>query len=126
MIAAASVVVLASEGIRAAPGVLLAALAAAVVPVTSRLPAYEELLSEGRYGLEFEPGDVQTLATHLERVIGDPELRDAFRSERRSCARRCAGPASRTSSRTSTARSSRAATTAAATSVCGADLPRGR
>ena len=35
------------------------ALAAGAVPVTSRLAPYDELLSEGEYGLEFEPGDVE-------------------------------------------------------------------
>jgi hypothetical protein len=37
---------------------------------------YEELLSEGRYGLAFEPGDVETLAAHLTRLICDPGLRE--------------------------------------------------
>ncbi len=77
----ASIAVLASDGIRATPGVLLHALAAGIVPVTSRLPAYEELLSEGRYGLQFEPGDLQTLATQLARVIGDGDLRERLRSD---------------------------------------------
>jgi hypothetical protein len=79
VLSGADVIVLASEGIRTAPGTLLRALAAGVVPVTSRLPAYEELLSEGRYGLEYEPLDVQTLAAHLERLIGQPALRDRLR-----------------------------------------------
>jgi predicted metal-dependent phosphoesterase TrpH/glycosyltransferase involved in cell wall biosynthesis len=81
--ARASMIVLASEGLRLTPGVLLRALAAGIVPVTSRLPAYEELLSEGRYGLEFEPGDVQTLASHLQRLIADPGLRERLRSSAR-------------------------------------------
>jgi glycosyltransferase involved in cell wall biosynthesis len=76
---AADVMVLASEGIRVVPGLLLKALATGIVPVASRLPAYEELLSEGSYGLEFEPLDVQTLASQLTRLISDPELRDALR-----------------------------------------------
>jgi glycosyltransferase involved in cell wall biosynthesis len=76
----ASIIVLASDGIRATPGVLLRALAAGIVPVASRLPAYEELLAEGRYGLAFEPGDVQTLATQLERVISDSGLCAELRS----------------------------------------------
>ena len=70
----ADVLVLASEGIRSQPGTLVRALAAGVVPVASRLPAYEELLAEGEYGLEFEPGDVHTLSSHLTRLISDPEL----------------------------------------------------
>jgi glycosyltransferase involved in cell wall biosynthesis len=74
-IGAAGLVVLASEGVRATPGTLMRALAAKTVPVTSRLPPYEELLSEGRYGLEFEPGDVHTLAAHLERLLTEPDTR---------------------------------------------------
>ena len=71
---------LASEGIRPTPGILLRALANGVVPVASRLPAYEELLSEGDCGLEFEPGDVETLASHLARLISDPEVRERSRA----------------------------------------------
>jgi glycosyltransferase involved in cell wall biosynthesis len=78
-LARAEVIVLASEGIRIVPGLLLRALAAGIVPVTSRLPAYEELLSEGRYGLEFEPLDIQTLATQLTRLVSEPELRRELR-----------------------------------------------
>jgi glycosyltransferase involved in cell wall biosynthesis len=76
----ADAIVLASEGIRIVPGLLLRALAAGIVPVASRLPAYEELLSEGRYGLEFEPLDVQTLALHLSRLISEPGLRRELRA----------------------------------------------
>ena len=78
-LAGADVVVLASEGVRPAPGSLVRALAAGVVPVASRLGAYEELLGQGEYGFEFEPGDVQTLSTHLTRLIAEPELRDSSR-----------------------------------------------
>jgi predicted metal-dependent phosphoesterase TrpH/glycosyltransferase involved in cell wall biosynthesis len=67
------VIVLASEGVHARPATLVRALAAGVVPVTSRLGVYVELLNEGRYGFAFEPGEVQTLTAHLERLIGDPE-----------------------------------------------------
>jgi hypothetical protein len=73
---AADILVLASEGLRPAPDTLGQALALGVVPVTSRLPIYEELLREGRYGLEFEPGDAQTLAEHLTRLIGDTAQRE--------------------------------------------------
>jgi hypothetical protein len=74
-LAGADVVVLASDGVRPMPGTLLRALAAGAAPVASRLPVYDELLADGDYGLEFEPGDAQTLASHLERLISDPELR---------------------------------------------------
>jgi glycosyltransferase involved in cell wall biosynthesis len=80
-IASAEIVVLASEGLRPTPGVLLRALAAGSIPVTSRLPAYEELLADGEYGFEFEPGDVQTLTSHLTALISDPELRGRFRRQ---------------------------------------------
>jgi predicted metal-dependent phosphoesterase TrpH/glycosyltransferase involved in cell wall biosynthesis len=73
---AADILVLASEGLRPAPDTLGQALACGVVPVTSRLPVYEELLREGRYGLEFEPGDAVTLSEHLNRLITDPQQRD--------------------------------------------------
>jgi glycosyltransferase involved in cell wall biosynthesis len=79
-LAEADVLVLASEGLRSAPGTLVRALAAGVVPVASRLGAYEELLGQGEYGFEFEPGDVETLATHLARLIEDPELRLSSRT----------------------------------------------
>ncbi len=78
VLAQADIAVLASEGLRPMPGILVRAVAAGAVPVTSRLPAYEELLSEGRYGLEFEPGDVQTLGAHLSALLGDRELRERW------------------------------------------------
>jgi glycosyltransferase involved in cell wall biosynthesis len=73
VLAEADVAVFASEGLRAMPGTLVRAVAAGAVPVTSRLAPYEEVLSEGRYGLEFEPGDVQTLAAHLGMLVSDPD-----------------------------------------------------
>jgi len=79
-LADAHLVVLASEGLRAAPRVLLDALAAEAVPVASRLPAYEELLADGARGLVFEPGDVDTLGAQLTRLIGDPDLRERLRA----------------------------------------------
>ncbi|MEA2198548.1 MAG: hypothetical protein QOJ25_2599, partial [Solirubrobacteraceae bacterium] len=74
VLAAADIAVLASEGVRPTPGTLVRALAAGAVPVTSRLTPYDELLSEGEYGLEFEPGDAETLSAHLMSLIADPEL----------------------------------------------------
>jgi glycosyltransferase involved in cell wall biosynthesis len=80
-LAAADVLVLASEGLRPAPDTLVNALGAGVVPVAARLPVYEELLGEGEYGLQFEPGDVQTLAEHLTTLIADPEFRGRCRAD---------------------------------------------
>jgi hypothetical protein len=77
----ADVIVLGSEGVHPAPGTLVRALAAGVVPVASRLPVYEELLSEGDYGFEFEPGDVETLASHLARLASDQGLRERARRQ---------------------------------------------
>jgi predicted metal-dependent phosphoesterase TrpH/glycosyltransferase involved in cell wall biosynthesis len=77
----ADVIVLASEGVRPAPGTLVRALAAGVVPVASRLAVYEELLGEGEYGFEFEPGDVETLASHLARLASNPDTRDRARAQ---------------------------------------------
>ena len=74
-LARADVFVLASEGVRVTPGLLLRAIGAGAVPVASRLPAYEELLGEGSYGLEFEPGDAETLGAQLRRLVSDPALR---------------------------------------------------
>jgi predicted metal-dependent phosphoesterase TrpH/glycosyltransferase involved in cell wall biosynthesis len=78
--AGAGVLVLASEGVRATPAVLVRALASGIVPVAPRLPVYEELLGEGVHGLEFEPGDWATLAAHLTRLIKEPGLRAGLRT----------------------------------------------
>jgi hypothetical protein len=75
----ADVLVVASEGLRPVPGTLVRALAAGVLPIASRLGAYEELLGQGEYGFEFEPGDVQTLVSHLRRAIDEPALRERAR-----------------------------------------------
>jgi predicted metal-dependent phosphoesterase TrpH/glycosyltransferase involved in cell wall biosynthesis len=74
LLAGADVVVCASDGAVPAPGLLLDALAAGVVPVTSRLPVYEEVLGEGERGLLFEIGDTDTLAAQLGRLIDDHAL----------------------------------------------------
>jgi glycosyltransferase involved in cell wall biosynthesis len=83
VLAGADVLVLASEGVRPTPGVLVQALVSGIVPVTSRLAVYEELLSEGGYGLEVEPGDSVTLAAHLTRLVEDAELRRELRDAAR-------------------------------------------
>ncbi len=79
-LAEADVVVLASEGLRPLPGILVQAIAGGAVPVASRLAAYEQVLAEGEYGLEFEPGDTETLAAHLSALAGDPALVARYRS----------------------------------------------
>jgi glycosyltransferase involved in cell wall biosynthesis len=70
----ADLVVLASEGANPAPGLALAAIGAGAVPVTSRLPVYEETLAEGDCGLLFDAGDADLLAAQLGRLIADPKL----------------------------------------------------
>jgi hypothetical protein len=73
--ASADIVVAASLGQIAAPGVLLRALGVGAVPVAARIPVYGEVLREGDLGLLFEPGDVDVLAAQLERALRDDGLR---------------------------------------------------
>ena len=80
VLAEADVVVAATFGSVPAPGLLVRALGAGVVPVAARLPAYEEVLGDGELGLLFEPGDVDVLAAQLERIATRP------RPARRACA----------------------------------------
>ncbi len=79
VLAGADLVVAASTGIAPSPGLILRALGAGAVPVVSRLPAYEEVVSDGDAGLVFEPGDVDVLAAQLERAVGDAGLRARLR-----------------------------------------------
>jgi glycosyltransferase involved in cell wall biosynthesis len=75
-LAGADVVVAGSLGAAPAPRLLLDAIAAGAVPVAARLPVYEEALRDGSDGLLFEPGDVETLAAQLGRLIADTDLRE--------------------------------------------------
>ena len=81
VLARSDIVVAASLGIVPAPGLLVRALGAGAVPLASRLPSYEEVVS-GRddVGLLFEPGDVEVLTAQLERLISDPDLRERLRA----------------------------------------------
>ncbi len=74
VLATADIAVFASEGVRAVPGTLVRALGAGAVVVASRLPVYEEVLAEGERGLMFEAGEIETLTTHLQQLLSDPEL----------------------------------------------------
>jgi glycosyltransferase involved in cell wall biosynthesis len=80
VLARADVAVTASLGQAPAPGVIVRALGAGAVPVSSRLPAYEEVLGDGRLGLVFEPGDVEVLAGQLERLARDRGLLERLRA----------------------------------------------
>ena len=81
LLARADVAVLASEGFRTSPGTLVRSIAAGAVPVVSRLPVYEELVGQGERGLAFEPGDAQTLSSHLGRLISEPAVRERLRKQ---------------------------------------------
>ncbi|MFP5361477.1 MAG: PHP domain-containing protein [Thermoleophilia bacterium] len=79
-LAQTDVLVAASDGAVPAPGLLLRALSAGAVPLASRLPAYEEALGAGEYGLLFEPRDVETLAAQLARLATDRALLERLHS----------------------------------------------
>jgi glycosyltransferase involved in cell wall biosynthesis len=79
-LAGADVACLASGGVRAAPGLIRKAFAAAAVPVVSDLELYRELVGEGERGLLFPLGDVMTLTAQLERLCRDPRLREGLRA----------------------------------------------
>jgi glycosyltransferase involved in cell wall biosynthesis len=74
----ADVMVLASAGVSPAPTLLQSAVAAQAAPVASRLPLYEDILEDGERGLLFEPGDVETLAAQLTRLVEQPDLLTRF------------------------------------------------
>jgi len=74
----ADIVVAASAGAAPAPGLLLRAIGAGAVPLASRLPVYEEVVEDGALGPLFEPGDADTLAAQLRRLIDDLALRERF------------------------------------------------
>jgi glycosyltransferase involved in cell wall biosynthesis len=78
---AAEVLVLGSDGVLPTPGVLVRALASGIVPVASSIPVYAELLSDGRRGLQYAPGDAQTLAANLAQLADHPERRASLRAE---------------------------------------------
>ena len=75
----ADVAVFASTGASPSPGLVLRAIAAGAVPLAARLPVYEELLGDGDLGLLFEPGDVETMAAQLARLVADEECRTRLR-----------------------------------------------
>src|SRR4051812_5948306 len=82
LLAAADIVVAASDGTAPAPGLLARARVAGAVPVASRLPVYEEALGDGDAGLLFEPRDTDTLAAQLARLIRDAALRERLAAAR--------------------------------------------
>jgi hypothetical protein len=79
LLARADIVVRCSSGVAPEPGGLVRALAAGCVPVVARVPVYDELVGDGELGLLFEPGDADTLAAQLARLVGDAALRTRLR-----------------------------------------------
>ncbi len=74
VLAGADVAVFASEGVRPTPGMMIRAFGCGAVVVASRLPAYEEILHDGEWGLIYEPGETQTLTAHLARLLSAPAV----------------------------------------------------
>jgi predicted metal-dependent phosphoesterase TrpH/glycosyltransferase involved in cell wall biosynthesis len=77
----ADIAVAASSGVSPAPQHLARAVAAGTVPVAARLPVYEEVLADGERGLLFEPRDSLTLASQIERLVRDADLRERLHSQ---------------------------------------------
>ncbi len=80
LLAGADVLVAASDGAAPAPGLVLRAVAAGVVPLTTSLAAYEEVTGEGEHGLLFGARDVETLTAQLQRLVDDAALRARLRA----------------------------------------------
>ncbi len=80
-LADADVVVLGSDGARPTPDLLVRALVSGITPVASSIPVYAELLADGRRGLQYAPGDAQTLAAALIRLAREPGLRTQLHGE---------------------------------------------
>jgi hypothetical protein len=57
---------------------VLEAMAAGIPIVSSAIGGTDELIEDGRGGLLVAPGDAEGLATALQRVIGDPALRESL------------------------------------------------
>jgi predicted metal-dependent phosphoesterase TrpH/glycosyltransferase involved in cell wall biosynthesis len=70
----------ASSGLAPASLTVLKAVAAAAVPIASRIPVYEETLRDGDDGLLFEPGDAEVLSAQLRRLVADEGLRNSLRA----------------------------------------------
>jgi len=64
------------------------AMAAGLPVVVSDLPAFRELLADGREGLKVPPGDPEALAGAIARVLDDAALRKALAAAGRRRARR--------------------------------------
>jgi len=80
LLAEADVLVTASDGAAPAPGLVLRAIAAGVVPLATSLAVYEEVTGEGDHGLLFGARDPETLGAQLQRLVTDADLRDRLRA----------------------------------------------
>ena len=80
LLAGADVLVAASDGAAPAPGLVLRAIAAGVVPLATSLAVYEEVTGEGDHGLLFGARDPETLGAQLARLVGDAGLRETLRA----------------------------------------------
>ena len=89
LIGGAAVVCAASGGPRPAPSLIRAAFAAGAVPVASQIDPYVELLDApgGERGFAFPPGDAETLAGQVGRLLASAELRAAMARAGRTAAR---------------------------------------
>ena len=81
VLADADVVVLGSDGVMPTPALLVRALASGIVPVASSIPVYAELLADGARGLQYPPGDAQTLAANLVQLLADGEALTQLRAQ---------------------------------------------
>jgi predicted metal-dependent phosphoesterase TrpH/glycosyltransferase involved in cell wall biosynthesis len=88
VLADADVLVLGSDGVHPTPGVLVQALASGIVPVASSIPVYAELLADGVRGLQYQPGDAQTLAANLAQLASDRSLLATLHDEAESLRKR--------------------------------------
>ena len=79
LLAAADVLVAASDGAAPAPGLVLRAIAAGAVPLATSLAVYEEVTGEGDHGLLFAARDAETLGAQLQRLVADAVLRERLR-----------------------------------------------
>jgi len=76
-LATADIVVCASLGQLPRPAHVASVASSRAIPVISDLPAYEELAED--CGLAFPPGDADTLAAQLQRLLTDPTLCERLR-----------------------------------------------
>ncbi len=79
VLATADVLVLGSDGAMPTPSLLVTALASGIVPVATSIPVYAELLADGARGLQYAPGDAQTLAANLRALVDGRDLVDGLR-----------------------------------------------